>query len=391
MLAENLKGSIYWIGAKDPDLRIFDIIMETKRGTTYNSYVINDEKVAVVDICKNSFYDEFKERLVNVIGNKKVDYIIVQHTELDHSGAIVKLIKDYPEAKVVGTRIALNYLKNIINAPFNEVEAKGELSLGKLTLQFIQSPNLHWPDTMFTYVKEENFLFTCDFTGCHYCPNESIKESGQSDYLEEMKYYFDCIMGPFKQFVLKGLDNIKDLEIDMIGTSHGPVHEGENVQKALDLYREWSKEEPVDPKKVEVFFMTAYGNTGDMARYLKSKLEEKGFVVGLHELNLMKTEEAVALINGAKGFMIGSPTLNGDAVKPAWDLLSSICVPVNKGKVAAAFGSYGWSGESVPMLTDRLKSLKFKTVEGGLKFAFVPSEDDYKNADKMVENFINLM
>lgn len=137
--------------------------------------------------------------------------------------------------------------------------------------------------------------------------------------------------------------------------------------------------------------MTAYGNTGDMARYLKSKLEEKGFVVGLHELNLMKTEEAVALINGAKGFMIGSPTLNGDAVKPAWDLLSSICVPVNKGKVAAAFGSYGWSGESVPMLTDRLKSLKFKTVEGGLKFAFVPSEDDYKNADKMVENFINLM
>ncbi|MDD6795801.1 MAG: FprA family A-type flavoprotein [Clostridiaceae bacterium] len=391
MPAEKLKDDIYWIGVKDPKLRIFDIIMETKRGTTYNSYVINDEKVAVIDICKNGFYNEFKNNLKEVIGDKKVDYIIVQHTELDHSGSIKMLLDEYPEATIVGTKIALNYLQNIINAPFKSLEAKEDLSLGNNVLQFIQAPNLHWPDTMFTYVKNKNFLFTCDFTGCHYCTNGSITEAGDDDYLPEMKYYYDCIMGPFKPFVLKGLGKIKNLEIDMIATSHGPVHSGENVEKALKLYKEWSIQEPIDPKKVEVFYITAYGNTGDMARYIGEQLQKNGFKAGVHEITSMSMEEAVSLIEKSKGFMIGSPTINGDAVKPAWDLLSLVSAVTNKGKAAAAFGSYGWSGEGVPMLTARLKSLKLKTVEDGLKFAFVPSSEDYKRADEMVEKFIKLM
>ena len=147
MLQEKLKDNIYWIGVKDPDLKIFDIIMETKQGTTYNSYVINDEKVAVVDTVKTGFYDEFKNNLKEVIGNKKVDYVIVQHTELDHSGSLIRLIEDYPEIKVVASKAALNYLKNILNREFNAVEAKEEISLGETSLKFISSPNLHWPDT----------------------------------------------------------------------------------------------------------------------------------------------------------------------------------------------------------------------------------------------------
>jgi flavorubredoxin len=391
MSAENLKEGIFWVGVKDPDLRIFDIIMETKRGTTYNSYVINDEKVAVIDICKNGFYEDYKKSLKEVIGEKKVDYIVVQHTELDHSGSIKMLLKDYPEATVLGTKMALNFLKNIVNGPFNELEVNEDISLGNNTLQFIKAPNLHWPDTMFTYVKEKNLLFTCDFTGCHYSPEKSIKETGAEDYLTEMKYYFDCIMGPFKPYVLKGLEKIKDLDIDMIATSHGPVHQGENVLKALEYYKKWATEEPIDPKKVEIFYITAYGNTGDMAIYMKNKLEEKGYKAGVHEITSMEINEAVSLIEKAKGFMIGSPTINSDAVKPAWDLLSSINVNINRSKAALAFGSYGWSGEGVPMLTARLKSLKLKVVEDGFKFYFVPSEADYKKADEMVENFINLM
>lgn len=134
MLQEKLKDNIYWIGVKDPDLKIFDIIMETKKGTTYNSYVINDEKVAVVDTVKTGFYDEFKNNLKEVIGNKKVDYVIVQHTELDHSGSLIRLIEDYPEIKVVASKAALNYLKNILNREFNAVEAKEEISLEKQVL-----------------------------------------------------------------------------------------------------------------------------------------------------------------------------------------------------------------------------------------------------------------
>jgi len=391
MSAEFLKDNIFSVGVKDPGLRVFDIIMETKRGTTYNSFVINDEKIALVDICKNGFYDEFKENLNEVIGDKKVDYVIVQHTELDHSGTIKLLIKDYPEIIVVGTRSALTFLNNIINEPFKSIEAKEELNLGRTTLQFIPAPNLHWPDTMFTYVKEENVLFTCDFTGCHYCPEQSIEEVGEEEYFAEMKYYFECIMAPFKPFVQKGLEKIKDLNIDIMAPSHGPIHRGENVNHVIELYKEWATINPINLKRVELFYISAYGNTANMAVYLKEKLEEKGFEAGVHEINSMPIEESIALIEKAKGFMVGSPTITSDAVKPAWDLLSLVSPIVNRGKAAMAFGSFGWSGEGVPMLTDRLKSLKLKVVEGGLKFNFVPSEEDYKKADEIVEDFIKLM
>lgn len=390
MSAELLKNNIYWVGVKDPNLKIFDIIMETKKGTTYNSYLINDEKIAVVDTVKNGYYDEFKKNLTEVIGDKKVDYVIVHHTELDHSGSLIKLIEDYPEIKVVASKAALNYLKNILNIEFNAIEAKEDLVLGKTTLKFIMAPNLHWPDTMFTYIEDEKFIFTCDFTGCHYSPIAKMCDSFGDDYFEEMKYYFDCIMGPFKRFVNMGLDKIKDLEIEIIAPSHGPVHIS-NIDKILNLYREWAKEVPVDNKKVEIFYISAYGNTEAMANFMKEKLEEKGFKADVTEITSIPLEECAAKIERAKGFMVGSPTINQDAVKPSWDLLSLVSPVVNRGKAALAFGSYGWSGEGVKMLTSRLKELKLKTVDPGLSFCFVPSKEEYKKAEEAVNSFIELM
>lgn len=390
MVQEKLKDNIYWVGVKDPNLKVFDIIMETKKGTTYNSYVINDEKVAVIDTVKTGFYDEFKENLVSVIGDKKVDYIIVQHTELDHSGSLINLIKDYPEVTIVGSKAAIIYLKNILNREFKYIEAKEEINLGEVTLQFIPAPNLHWPDTMFTYVKERKLLFTCDFTGSHYCPKGGIMSSLDNDYFAEMKYYFECIMGPFKKFVLMGLDKIKNLEIECIATSHGPVHM-ENIDKILDLYREWATEEEIDEKRIEIFYISAYGNTEEMAKFLKEKIEAKGYVANLTEITENPLEESIAKLERAKGFMIGSPTINQDAVKPAWDLLSLVSPIINRGKVAMSFGSYGWSGEGVKMLTSRLKDLKLKVVEPGLSFCFVPSDEEYKKAEEAIEKFLSLM
>ncbi|MFU7514478.1 FprA family A-type flavoprotein [Clostridium sp. HCS.1] len=390
MVQEKLKDNIYWVGVKDPNLKVFDIIMETKKGTTYNSYVIKDEKVAVIDTVKTGFYDEFKENLVSVIGDKKVDYIIVQHTELDHSGSLINLIKDYPEVTIVGSKAAIIYLKNILNREFKYIEAKEEIKLGEVTLQFIPAPNLHWPDTMFTYVKERKLLFTCDFTGSHYCPKGGIMSSLDEDYFAEMKYYFECIMGPFKKFVLMGLDKIKNLEIVCIATSHGPVHM-DNIDKILDLYKEWATEEEIDEKRIEIFYISAYGNTEEMAKFLKEKIEAKGYVANLTEITENPLEESIAKLERAKGFMIGSPTINQDAVKPAWDLLSLVSPIINRGKVAMSFGSYGWSGEGVKMLTSRLKDLKLKVVEPGLSFCFVPSDEEYKKAEEAIEKFLSLM
>jgi flavorubredoxin len=390
MKTTKLKDNIYWIGVNDPKLRVFDIIMETKKGTTYNSYLIDDEKVAIVDSVKTGFFEEFLGKLKGVIGEKKVDYIIVQHTELDHSGSLAKLLDVYPEAVIVASKPAITYLKEIINKEFKSQPAVGELSLGKNTLQFISAPNLHWPDTMFTYVKEEKILFTCDVMGCHYSPVNCITDGCSGDYLEEMKYYFDVIMGPFKKFVNMGLDKIKDLELDMLAPSHGPIHV-DDIQMYVDLYRKWAEIEEINEKNIQIFYVSAYENTQIMGKYLASKINEVGVKAEAHEITSMELSDIVALIEKATGIMIGSPTINQDAVKPAWDVLSLVCPITNRGKAAAAFGSYGWSGEGVPMLTERLRSLKFKVLPEGLKFKFVPDNKEYAEADKFVEEYLKLL
>ncbi|MGV8979835.1 FprA family A-type flavoprotein [Clostridium sp.] len=390
METTKLKDNIYWVGVNDSKLRVFDIIMETKKGTTYNSYLIDDEKVAIIDSVKNGFFEDSLGKIKGVIGEKKVDYIIVQHTELDHSGSLGKLLEVYPEAVVIASNAAINYLKEIMNKDFNSMVAKGEICLGKNTLQFISAPNLHWPDTMFTYVKEEKILFTCDVMGCHYSPVSCITDACSGDYFDEMKYYFEVIMGPFKKFVNMGLDKIKDLQLDIVAPSHGPIHIND-VQKYVDLYRQWAKIEEIKEKNIQIFYISAYGNTEAMAKYLAEKINKSGIKAEAHEITSMDLNDIVALIEKASGIMIGSPTINQDAVKPAWDVLSLVCAITNRGKAAGAFGSYGWSGEGVPMLTQRLKSLKFKVVEEGFKFKFVPDTKEYDMADKFVEDYLQLL
>lgn len=390
MSSVKLKSNIYWVGVNNPELRVFDIIMETKRGTTYNSYLIDDEKVAIVDTVKDGYFDEFLSNIKEVIGDRKVDYIIVQHTELDHSGSLARLIKEYPDAMVVASRAANIYIKNIINADFKHMDATQSISLGNNTLNFIIAPNLHWPDTMFTYVKESKLLFTCDFLGCHYCPKNCITDQCSDDYFDEMKYYFEVIMGPFKKFALAGLEKIKNLEFDMIAPSHGPVHI-DDINKYIELYREWAQVSVINKKNVQIFYISAYGNTEKVAKYMAERINKNGILAEAHEITSMDINQVVSLIEGASGIMLGSPTINQDAVKPVWDVLSMVCAITNRGKAAAAFGSYGWSGEAVPMMNERLKSLKFKVLEPGLKINFVPSEAEFKAADDFVEKFITMI
>lgn len=385
-----LKDNIYWIGVKNPELKVFDIIMNTKKGTTYNSYLIADEKVAIIDTVKDGYFEEYIGNIKEIIGDRSVDYIIVQHTELDHSGSLSKLLEYYPQAIVVASKAANIYARNIVNREFKHMDAPKELSLGVNTLEFISAPNLHWPDTMFTYIKNKNILFTCDFLGCHYCPQKSIVDECSDDYMEEMKYYFDVIMGPFKKFVIAGIDKIRNLQLDIVAPSHGPIHVND-IKKYIQLYEDWAAYVLPKEKTVSIFYVSAYGNTEKMAKYIAESLSSKEIKANAYEITSMRIEDIVNIVEMSSGIIIGSPTINQDAVKPVWDVLSSICPITNRGKAAGAFGSYGWSGEGVPMMTERLKSLKFKVLDPGLKFNFVPDEKDFNAADEFIEKYMNLM
>ncbi|MBL4935244.1 FprA family A-type flavoprotein [Clostridium sp. YIM B02515] len=383
-----LKDNIYWIGVRNPELRVFDIIMETKKGTTYNSYLIDDEKVAVIDTVKDGYFDEFLANIKEIIGNRKVDYIVVQHTELDHSGSLAKLIKEYPDAVVVGSKAAIMYSKQITNFDFKSEVAACKLNLGETTLEFVSAPNLHWPDSIFTYVPEKSILFTCDFMGCHYCPTDSISDYDEEEYLNEMKYYFDVIMGPFKKFVISALDKINGFSLEIVAPSHGPIHT-KNIEKFIKLYKEWAVVDAAKEKSVAILYVSAYGNTENMAKFLENNIRNKEIEAKAFEITSMKPEDLIQIVEKSSGVLLGSPTINQDAVKPIWDVLSLVCAITNRGKAAGAFGSYGWSGEGVQMMTDRLKSLKFKTTEPGLRFNFVPSEEDFNRANEFIDTFVS--
>lgn len=382
-----LSDSVHWIGVNNPELRVFDIIMETKMGTTYNSYLIDDDKIVIIDTVKDGYSEKYLKNIESVIGDRSVDYIVVQHTELDHSGSLKDLLEKYPNATVVGSKAALKYTREILNREFNSMEAVGELSIGEKTLRFISAPFLHWPDSIFTYLVEEKILFTCDVMGCHYSPKGCISDRCSFNYDEEMKYYYDVIMAPFAKYVNMALDKIDQVEADIIAPSHGPVHI-DDIEKCKKMYREWAKPHVIEEKNVQIFYISAYGNTEKMAKHLKKVIENEGIKADVHEITSMPISEQIALVDGASGIMIGSPTINQDAVEPAWNLLAHVSAIINRGKVGAAFGSYGWSGEGVDMLTDRLKQLKFHTIPG-LKFNFVPSEEELKQGEEFVKEFLS--
>ena len=197
-----LKKDFYWTGVLDKDLRVFDIIMETEFGTTYNSYVLKTkDKVILFETAKAKFFDSYLENLKKIVDINKIDYIVVSHTEPDHAGSIEKLIEINPNIKIVATSVAINFLKNIINHDFYSLSVKDSstLELGDKTLRFISVPNLHWPDTMYTYIEEDNILVTCDSFGSHYCCDDILlsKVTDNEGYMRATKYYFDNIIGPF--------------------------------------------------------------------------------------------------------------------------------------------------------------------------------------------------
>lgn len=397
MKALEVKKDIYWVGSLDPELRVFDVIMYTPYGTTYNSYVVKgSEKTAIFETVKEKTFEQYLERLKSINVNfDEVAYIVVDHTEPDHAGSVAKLLDYAKNAQVVGSAPAIRFLRQIANRPFQEIVVKhgDTLSLGDKTLRFIEAPFLHWPDSIYTYVEEDHVLMTCDSFGSHYCFDEMFRDlipkEKEEEYMGALKYYYDCIMGPFKPYVIKALDKIKDLEIDTICTGHGPILRG-SIDFYRDIYRTWSTEiAPSDGlTRVVIPYVSAYGFTESLAFKIAEGIKEHipDAIIDTYNVIEHKQEEILDKIYWADAVLFGSPTINGDALEPVLELLIKMNPLVHGGKVAAAFGSFGWSGEAVPNIEARLKALRMKLITPGLKINFKPNEEELMQAYKFGES-----
>ena len=376
---------VHWVGALDPQLRVFDIIMKADHGTTYNAYLITGgDKIAVVDTVKAPFYEEFKENLGSLVDMKDIDYIIVNHTEPDHSGSLAKFLEDAPKAKVVCSRQCKNFVLNILNRDVDPmlVTHGDTLDLGKgVELSFVHAPFLHWPDTMFTYLEKEGVLFPCDFLGAHYC-DDRLFDDLVDDYHYSFEYYYLVIFRPFKKYVLEAIDKIKDFDIKVICPSHGPMLRAD-PWSCVEKYKKWSSvPEPTDEKALLVFYASAYGNTAKLAESIAEGARSEGAKATVMDITATDLMMMIDRIEAAQGIAVGSATINGDAVEPVWNLLSNLATLSLKGKVGASFGSYGWSGEAPKLIAERLKGLKFKVEEEPFRVNLVPTDEDLEKAEE---------
>ena len=392
MKALKLRENFYWTGIVDADLRVFDIIMYTEFGTTYNSYVLKTgDKTILFETAKEKFFDDYLEKLKEITDVESIDYLVVEHTEPDHAGSVERLLDLNPGMKIIATGCALGFLKEIVNRDFTGIPARDNMTMkiGDRTLRFLFVPNLHWPDTMYTYIEEEQILVTCDSFGSHYGFDDVLlsKVTDWEGYMRATKYYYDNIIGPFKPFMLKALERVRELDISMICTGHGPVID-DKIDFILNTYEEWSTVVNPNPKKTVIMpYVSAYGYTKSLAEKIAEGIRASGDI-DVRAYDMVEADQAKVLeeLGFADGILFGSPTIVGEALKPIWDLTTSIFAGTHGGKLASAFGSYGWSGEAVPHLIERLKQLNMKVTEG-FRVLFKPDENQLQDAFDYGFNF----
>lgn len=391
-----LKPSIYYCGAQNPDLRIFDIIMKTPLGTSYNAFLIKGgQKSALVETVKSGFWDVYSQRVNEVMPMNKVDYLIMNHTEPDHAGSILELLKVNPGITIVGTSSAIMFISHMINAPFNSlVVKKGDsIDLGDRKLVFYPMPNLHWPDTMFTFDEVSRALFCCDFFGAHlaYAPVLLSLMDNKDEYYRAQTQYFMDIMSPFiDPYVINGIKAARELDPSILCTGHGPVIDTE-IFKTLAHYEALCGHKEKTKPRIVIAYVSAYGYTKMLAETIAAKLKkENEFDVAVHEVTEYNRQMVLDDIISSDGFLLGTPTILADALQPIAEITAALHPILVKGKAASAFGSFGWSGEGVPNMMQRLQQLKVKTIEG-LRVRFRPSEDELLLAEKYAEDFAALV
>ncbi|MGQ9847730.1 MAG: FprA family A-type flavoprotein [Bacteroidales bacterium] len=383
-----INQDVKWIGILDFDIVTFDIVMETQYGTTYNSYFIDATQKAIIETTKETFKDEYLEKVHAVCNPEEISYIVLNHTEPDHSGSLRHLLHIAPNATVVGSGNAIRYLQDMVDIPFKSLIVKDgdTLSLGNKTLKFIAAPNLHWPDSMYTYLIEDKLLFTCDSFGAHFC-HENIFDDLVPTYDDAFKYYFDVILKPYSKFMLKAIEKIKPLEIKTICTGHGPILRSkwkEKVELSEHYANEYLKQIEHHQKTLVITYISAYGYTKKMAEALAKgakSIDHTNVIVT--DIEKMELGEMDSLITLADGLMVGSPTINQNTLLPVYRLFAVINPIRDKGKLFMSFGSFGWSGEASKIINATASQLKLKLFNEGITSKFSPFNDEpYVEAGK---------
>jgi NADH oxidase (H2O-forming) len=386
-----ISDSVKWIGLLDKELRTFDIIMETKYGTTYNSYFINAQKKVVVETVKEKFFDIFEAKLRQLCDPKEIEYIIVNHTEPDHSGSLKKMLAIAPNATVLGSSSALRFLKDQIGSDFPQQVLKDDdiIDLGDKKIRAISAPNLHWPDSIFTYLEEEKVLFTCDSFGAHFC-HEAMYDELVGDYNDAFQYYFDVILKPFSKFFLRAIDKIKPLEIKAICTGHGPLLISRwktIVDRTEFLCKEYLAGYP-EKNRVLIAYVSAYGFTKRIAEIIEEGiLEAEGVEVDFCDLEKTDAATLADKIAKASAYLLGSPTINQNMLPQLYNVFAMMSPIRDKDKLAGCFGSYGWSGEAEKDLISNIENMKLNYCGDSIFIKFKPQEYDYERIKNYGKKF----
>jgi len=341
-----IKKDIYWVGGIDWDIRNFHGY-STQRGTTYNSYLIMDKKITLVDTVKHYKLDEMLERITEIVDPAKIDYIISNHVEMDHSGSLPKILKIAKNAKVITSQKGETGLKKHYkeNLNLNVVKSGETLNIGKRTLHFVAIPMVHWPDSMVTYSPDDKLLLPNDAFGQHIASTERFDDEIEWGILKEeaAKYYANIVM-PYGDQVKRALDALQDLDIDMIAPSHGIIWRSK-IPKILAEYKKWANFET--EKKALIVYDSMWGSTEKMAYKLLEGIEESGINVNIRNLNNCHISDIITDVLTSKLICLGSPTLNNGMMPKMGEFLTYLKGLRPKNRIAFVFGSYGWGGQAV--------------------------------------------
>ncbi|HOP06381.1 MAG TPA: FprA family A-type flavoprotein [candidate division Zixibacteria bacterium] len=394
MSAIQIARDTFWVGVKDPDLPVFDIIMKTESGTTYNAYLVKGtEKTVLIETVKANFAEEYFANLAEQVDVARVDYLVVNHTEPDHSGAIVKLLEKNPNIEIICSAACIPFINNVINreAKITGVKDNFEIDLGDKKMVFKTMPYMHWPDTMMEFVPETGVLFSCDGFAAHISADTIYADELPADKLEhEVDYYYDVIMRPFAFFIGKNLKKLEEFDIKMIAPSHGPIFR-QDPGRQIEHYAKWSADKSEGKKQATILYASAYGNTGKVAQAIAAELKPHGWDTVLLDVAEMDPDKARDEIEAAKLILFGTPTFNGDAVKPVWDAVNLLSTVHSQGKKAAVFGSYGWSGEGPKLVAERLAGLRVKVFEENYRARLVPSEEDLAEVKRFTAKLLDFV
>lgn len=378
MESTEIRNGIHWVGAIDWNVRDFHGY-STPEGSTYNAYVLLDQKNVLFDTVKKPFAGDLLRQIGQVIEPSKIDCIVVNHVELDHTGALPEVVDVVKPEKIIcspnGHKALLAHFHRD-DWPYHVVRTGDEISVGKRTIRFIETPMIHWPDSMFSYVPEDALLVSQDGFGQHWATSERFDDEVDSSELmyQSAKYYANILL-PYSKLVQKLIAEIRaqGLKIDMIAPDHGLIWRS-NPGKIVEAWDRWSRQETVN--KALVVYDTMWGSTEMMARAVADGIQESGMSVLVMSLAACHRSDVVTELLDAKALILGSATINNNMLPRMADLLCYVKGLRPAPKIAAAFGSYGWGGEAVKLLNEAMGEMKFELVDPGVRVNYVPTEDD---------------